>query len=222
MAGEGRSEQRLGRAPGRIDPLARDLVERLLANALDLGLLEARVRDGVREHVEADLEERRGDHRVVHGLVEPGPGAESPLDLVELARGGAGRAPLGAPIDEVLEEVRRARQRRGIVGGAGRHPDLNRDHRRDVVLLDQDPDAVVELGLDPRVSPPIAKLPRSPRSPRLPGSRGESPGRRLPEGPAATSEDCGRRARATARQRRTTRISRTVGGYQMNRTGPVA
>jgi hypothetical protein len=144
VTGEGGGEQGLVRAQPRVGLRAGDLVERQLARPFHLRRLEARVRDRIREHVQPQLEERGRDHRLEDGLVQARPGAHAPLDRLYLARATAGRAPLAAAQDQVLVKVSGAGQRGGIVGGAGGDPDLDRDQRRDVVLLDDDADAVVE------------------------------------------------------------------------------
>ena len=85
VAREGGREQLLQRAPPRIGGGAGDLVERQLARPLDLRGIEVGIGDRVGQHIEAELEERRRDDRVIDGFVEAGPRAHAPLHRLQLA-----------------------------------------------------------------------------------------------------------------------------------------
>ena len=211
LARERRREQRLAGAQPGIRGGARDLVERQLARPFDLGRIEVRAsrarRRARRGPARRTARRRRRDRRSRRGRSRR-PALPWTASISRTPPPGA--APLAAAQDEVLEEVRRARQRRRIVSRARRHPDLDRDQRRDVVLLDDDLDTVVEPsprrgrarrpsparprrrrrrgGRLPRVVPQPAAKRRGgerEREPRGTGGRaaGRSPNRRsLPEG----------------------------------------
>ena len=150
VAGEGARAQQLARRTGRIDRVAGDLGGRQLLHARELGRVEGRRGERVRQDVEAEVERRRGQRRLVDGLVESGPGGDGPADRFDLALARARGAPAGPAKDEVLVEVRRAGERGGIVRRPRGDPDLHGDDRRGVVLLDEDTHAVVEPRLGAR------------------------------------------------------------------------
>ncbi len=154
VARKGPGAQQPTRRAGRIDRLAGDLGDRQLLRPGELGRLEGRRGQGVPQDVEPEVEKRRGQRRLVNRLVEPGPGADRPADGLDLALARPRGAPARAPKNEMLVEVRGARQRRGVVGRPRGDPDLQGDDRRGVVLLDDDAHAVVEprLGARPRTA----------------------------------------------------------------------
>ena len=167
--------------------------------------IEVRVRDRVGQHIQAQLEERRRDLGVIDGLVEAGPRPQGPLDALDLAGAAARPAPLAAAQDQVLVEMRGAGQRRRIVRGARGHPDLDRDQRRDVVLLDHHANAVVEAVLGAHGRTPIAGgAPGTPSPPR--------PLARVVPQPATSGGAAS--ARASATRAYVLRSHQTGGAYQ--------
>ncbi len=122
----------------------RDLLEDDLAFGVDVR--ERRAEDHVRHHVERTLEPVVGDPRVDDGRLARRCGVQLAAELVEDLRDLLRRVARRALEEQVLDEVRDARARDGLVPGAGADPEPERDraHARDA--LGDDALARRELG----------------------------------------------------------------------------
>ena len=126
-----------GRVEAPLDLLAHhfDLAPQLLG-------IERGGSDRVGEHVHALREELAGDHHVVDGLVEAGPGVDLAAGLLDVARDLSRPAPRGALEEHVLVQVRQAGLAGQLVGAAHPDPHLHRSDGSGVVLLDEDRQSV--------------------------------------------------------------------------------
>ena len=124
----------------------RDLLEHDLALGVELG--ERRREDHLPHHVERGLEPVVGDARVDDRVLARGGrvqlAAEPVEDLGDLLRAVRGRA----LEEQVLEEMRDARLRVGLVARAGADPEADRDRAHAREPLRDQPLAGIELGQD--------------------------------------------------------------------------
>ncbi len=122
----------------------RDLLEHDLALGVDVG--ELRAEDHVRHHVERALEPVVGDPRVEHGSLARRRGVQLAAELVEDLRDLLRRVARGALEEQVLDEVRDACARVGLVARARADPEAERDRADAGNALGDDALARRELG----------------------------------------------------------------------------
>ena len=122
----------------------RDLLEDDLALRVDVR--ERRPEDHVRHHVERALEPVVGDACVDDGRLTRGRGVQLAAELVEDLRDLLRRVARRALEEQVLDEVRDACPRDGLVPGAGPDPEPERDRAHAGNALGDDALAGRELG----------------------------------------------------------------------------
>ena len=143
-----RAEDRLGRDV--VDEVVRRVLDHrdLLEDDLPLGVdvRERRPEDHVRHHVERALEPVVGDPRVDDGRLARCRRVQLSAELVEDLRDLLRRVARRALEEQVLDEVRDARARDGLVPRAGADPEPERDGANAWDALRDDALARRELG----------------------------------------------------------------------------
>ena len=142
MARKGSAEERLRGDARRAVLALLHLFEHYFQFALQLHGIEGGVLQRVGQDIEPGVEVARRQHEVVDGLVERGPGVDLAARGLDLARDLPDAATRGALEQHVLEDVRDAGQLGRLIGGADRHPRLERDDFGRVVFLQHHTQAI--------------------------------------------------------------------------------
>ena len=96
----------------------------------------------ISENIESLIEVTASNDNVVDGLIERGPSVDISACAFDLLGHITNTSASGALEHHVLEQMRQPRNLVGVVGRSDINPDLKRNHRRGMVFLQDDPQAV--------------------------------------------------------------------------------
>ncbi len=142
---EGQFVQLLGGVGGGVVDLASPFLDDGFDFPRQLITIHQRVRERIGQDVQALGEGRGGEGHIVVGEVVVGSGVEFAADRFDLAGDPVGRGTEPRPLEEhVLDDMGNSDLIVLFVEVPGLHPDADGHHGRDMDLLDQDGESVVQ------------------------------------------------------------------------------